>query len=256
MSSTSNPYSSDVMVEVKRLSIRFKLSWEKSRKLTDSIARKIHALVSGRRTQYFDAVKEASFEARRGDIIGLIGPNGSGKSTLLRAISGIYHPDSGEVICRGRISTLLSLGTGFDNALNGIDNIFLNGLLMGLPLHAIEQSLPAIVDFADLGDHIYKPMRYYSSGMISRLGFAMVLAVEPDILLIDEIFSVGDIAFQRKSERVMHELLEKTACQLIVTHDLDLVEGHCNRAIYIRKGQIVMDGKPAEVLAEYRKDFA
>lgn len=244
------------MLEVDRLSICFKLSWEKTRTLSDSLARRVKAILGGHRTQYFEALKEITFEARQGDIVGVIGPNGSGKSTLLRAISGIYQPDRGNVRCYGKVSSLLSLGTGFDLALNGIDNIYLNGMLTGMAPKKIDSQLDEIIEFAELRDHIYKPMKYYSNGMISRLGFAMVLAMEPEILLVDEIFSVGDIAFQKKSKRVMHELLEKTTCQLIVTHDLQLVREHCNRAIYIREGRIVADGQADEVLENYEKDFA
>jgi ABC-type polysaccharide/polyol phosphate transport system ATPase subunit len=244
------------MLEVDRLSIRFKMSWDKSRTLSSTLARRVKAILRGQRTEYFDALKDVSFEAHQGDIVGVIGPNGSGKSTLLRAISGIYQPDGGAVYCQGSVSSLLSLGTGFDLTLNGIDNIYLNGMLVGMTPKQIDTRLDEIIEFAELRDHMYKPMKYYSNGMISRLGFAMILALEPEILLIDEIFSVGDIAFQRKSERVMHELLQKTACQMIVTHDLQLVREHCNRAVYIRAGQVAADGLPEEVLAQYEKDFA
>ena len=140
------------MLEVDRLSIRFKLSWEKTRTLSDSLARRVKAILGGHRTQYFEALKEITFEARQGDIVGVIGPNGSGKSTLLRAISGIYQPDRGNVRCYGKVSSLLSLGTGFDLALNGIDNIYLNGMLTGMAPKKIDSQLDEIIEFAELRD--------------------------------------------------------------------------------------------------------
>jgi len=241
-------------VRIQDLSIRFRLSYDKTWNFTDKVAQVSKKLITGVKPRYFVALEDINLEVRQGEIVGIIGPNGSGKSTLLRAISGIYHPDQGTVDKNGRISTLLSLGTGFDNNLTGLDNIRLNGLIIGMHLEEIEQQISQIVNFADIGDHINQPMKYYSSGMISRLSFAIVLAMKPDILLIDEIFSVGDLAFQAKSEKAMHELLEKASCQLIVTHSLSMVERHCNRALYIRGGRIVLDDEPDKVVARYKRE--
>ncbi len=244
----------DVKIRVEDLSIRFRLSYDKTRDLRSKIGQVIHNAMHRRKPEYFTALSGVSFEVSSGDIVGIIGPNGAGKSTLLRAVCGIYEPDEGSIECSGRISTLLSLGTGFDNSLNGMDNIRLNGLTIGMAMKEIEKSIPSIIEFADIGDHIYSPMKYYSSGMISRLSFAIVVAMKPDILLIDEVFSVGDLAFQKKSTAAMHELLAKATCQLIVTHNLSLVTEHCNRAIYIKGGKIIANGPSHEVVAQYKKE--
>lgn len=198
---------SDPRIIVEGLTIRFRLSYDKTWTLRDSLAQTARRLFHGRRLRYFTALDDASLTINSGDIVGVIGPNGCGKTTLLRAMCGIYHPDLGTVQRFGRISTLLSLGTGFDNRLNGIDNIRLNGLVMGMSQREIEAKIPQIIEFADIGEHIYQPMKYYSSGMISRVSFAIVQAMQPDILLIDEVFSVGDLQFRKKSERAMHDLL-------------------------------------------------
>lgn len=241
-------------VVVENLSIRFRFPVDQ----TKTAKAKTHELANfiffKKKPRYFMALSDVNFTVNDGDIIGIIGPNGSGKTTLLRAISGIYSPDEGTVDCFGRVSTLLSLGTGFDNNLSGIDNILLHGLIIGMPLQEIQKQIPLIVEFADIGEHIHVPMKYYSNGMISRVSFSVVLAMKPDILLIDEVFSVGDLAFQQKSQKAMEELLSETSCQLIVTHSLAFVRKHCNRAIYIRSGRLLMDGSPDEVVSKYERD--
>ena len=192
---------------IKDLTVQFALSCDRTYTLKERIA---NLLRNGRKKEeirYHVALSNVDLTIYQGDIVGVIGPNGCGKTTLLRTISGIYYPDRGSVQCLGRISSLLSLGSGFNNELNGIDNIRLNGLTIGMPLSEIEEKIPQIVKFADIGEYIEMPMKYYSSGMISRLSFSIVLSMQPDILLIDEIFSVGDLAFQRKSEKALHDLL-------------------------------------------------
>ena len=234
--------------------VRFRMSFDRTTTI-GAKAREIgRRLLKGKSPQYFEAVKGISLEVREGDIVGVIGPNGSGKSTLLRTIGGIYHPDLGRVETFGKVSTLLSLGTGFDNRLSGLDNIRMNGLILGLPKRELERKIPMIEEFAEIGDHMRVPMKYYSSGMISRVSFSIVLAMQPDILLIDEVFSVGDLQFQRKSARALHELLSRASCQVIVTHNLDFVLKHCNRAVYVRSGRVVEDGEPSKVVARYTRD--
>jgi ABC-type polysaccharide/polyol phosphate transport system ATPase subunit len=242
----------NVRIFVKGLSIRFRMSYDKPCSVRDKVREMGRRLFLGYRVAFFEALTDIDLTVCDGDIVGIIGPNGSGKSTLLRAIGGIYYPDGGTVDCRGSISTLLSLGTGFDENLSGLDNIRLNGLVLGMTRQEIECKIGMIVDFADVGDQIFAPMKYYSSGMISRISFAIILAMNPDILLVDEVFSVGDLAFQKKSERAMHELLSRASCQLIVTHNLSFVEEHCNRAVYISAGRIVADGSPSDVVECYR----
>lgn len=239
---------------IENLSIRFRYPVDQTKTLKAKAREFVQRFVSQKKPRYFWALSEVNIVVGDGDIIGVIGPNGSGKTTLLRAISGIYYPDSGEVKSYGDISTLLSLGTGFDNNLSGIENIRLNGLTLGMSLADIESKISSIVEFADIGDHIYGPMKHYSNGMISRLSFSIVLAMQPDILLIDEVFAVGDLAFQKKSQSAMNDLLDRSICQIIVTHSLPFVRQHCNRAIYLRNGRVILDGDPDEVVSRYEGD--
>ncbi len=241
-------------IEIRNLHIRFRLSYDKTWTMHEKIAQMARRIVGRHQPRYFTALRGIDLHVGEGEIVGLIGPNGCGKTTLLRSICGIFAPDEGTVERFGRISTLLSLGTGFDNRLNAIDNIRLNGLILGMTMAEIEERIPSIIEFADIGQHVHQPMKYYSSGMISRVSFAIVLSMQPDILLIDEVFSVGDLAFQRKSARAMHELLSRASCQIIVTHNMSFVREHCTRAIYIRAGQIVADGPPNEVVNRYEAE--
>jgi teichoic acid transport system ATP-binding protein len=234
--------------------VRFRMSYDRTTTFAAKAREVGRRLVRGEGPRYFEALKGISLEVRQGDIVGVIGPNGSGKSTLLRTIGGIYHPDRGRVETFGKVSTLLSLGTGFDNRLSGIDNIRMNGLILGLPKRELEAKIPMIEEFAEIGDHMRVPMKYYSSGMISRVSFSIVLAMQPDILLIDEVFSVGDLQFQRKSARALHELLGQASCQVIVTHNLEFVKKHCNRAVYVRSGRVVEDGNANEVVSRYSRE--
>lgn len=241
------------LIRVEDLSIRFRLSYDKAYTAAGQIRRAARRMTRREPPGRFTALNGVSLTAGPGDRVGLIGPNGSGKTTFLRAVSGIYRPDDGSVEVHGRVSTLLSLGTGFDNNLSGRDNIRLSGLLIGMTPTEIEQRVPEIVSFAGVEDFIDVPMKYYSSGMISRLSFAIVLSMEPDIVLIDEVFSVGDLAFKKKSEAAMHDMLSKASIQLIVTHDLSLVRNHCNRAAMFVSGEIVHHGEPDQVVDAYEE---
>jgi ABC-type polysaccharide/polyol phosphate transport system ATPase subunit len=236
------------------VAIRFRMAFDLDASFGARIREVGRRLVRRGVQEHFEALRGISLHIREGDVIGVIGPNGSGKSTLLRTIGGIYRPDRGRVETFGKVSTLLSLGTGFDNRLSGLDNIRMNGLLLGIPRRELDAMIPTIEEFAEIGDHIRVPMKYYSSGMISRLSFSIVLAMQPDILLIDEVFSVGDIQFQRRSARALHELLGRASCQVIVTHNLDFVRKHCNRAVYVREGLVEEDGSPATVVPRYVRD--
>ncbi|AXV06415.1 Polysaccharide ABC transporter, ATP-binding protein [Euzebya pacifica] len=240
-------------VVVEGLSIRFRLSYDKAFTTAGRMRQMAKRVIRSNPPELFTALEDVSLAAESGDIIGLIGPNGSGKTTFLRAVSGIYRPDAGTVAVSGRLSTLLSLGTGFDNNLSGHDNILLSGLLIGMQPAEIESRVPEIVAFAGVEEFIDVPMKYYSSGMISRLSFAIVLSMEPDVVLIDEVFSVGDLAFKKKSEAAMHDMLSRASIQLIVTHDLSLVRDHCNRAVMFRGGRVVEEGDPADVVSSYEK---
>jgi ABC-2 type transport system ATP-binding protein len=192
----------------------------------------------------FWALRDVSVDIPRGRTIGLIGANGSGKSTLLKVLAGILHPTSGEVTVQGRISSLLELGAGFNGDLSGRDNVFLNASLLGLSRQHTAELFPSIVEFSELGDFIDDPVKHYSSGMYVRLGFAVAVHVDPDILLIDEVLAVGDEAFARKCLDKIEEFQRDGRTILFVSHALDLVERICDRAVVLHHGEVAYDGDP------------
>ncbi|HEY5436414.1 MAG TPA: ABC transporter ATP-binding protein, partial [Candidatus Limnocylindrales bacterium] len=181
--------------------------------------------------------------------LGIIGPNGAGKSTLLQVLAGIITPSEGDVAVDGHVSSLLTLGVGFDEDLSGTDNIRLAGAFMGLDHRLVEEKLPGIVAYADLGEFIDAPIKTYSSGMRARLGFAIATSVEPDILLLDEVLSTGDAAFREKSKERVGELVREAKAIVLVTHDMNWVTEYCNRAMLIEKGHIILEGSPEDVVA-------
>jgi ABC-2 type transport system ATP-binding protein len=197
----------------------------------------------------FWALRDVSFTVEHGDSLGVIGPNGAGKSTLLQVLAGIIVPSEGEVVVNGHVSSLLTLGVGFDQDLSGTENIRLAGAFMGLEHRVVEEKLPAIVDYADLGDFIDAPIKTYSSGMRARLGFAIATSVEPDILILDEVLATGDAAFRAKSKQRVGELVKEAKAIVLVTHDMNWVTEYCNRAMLIEQGRIVLMGTPEQVVA-------
>lgn len=204
--------------------------------------------------EYFEAVKGISFKLNRGEILGIIGKNGSGKTTLLRAISGIFSADKGEINLHGNSVSLLSIGVGFQNNLSGYENIFLSGMLLGFREKEIKEKINEIIEFSELGDFIYKPVRTYSSGMYSKLAFSITSILETDIMLIDEILSVGDIAFKNKSFNKMKELISnKDRTVLIVSHNLDLLKELCDKVLWVDNGTEKMYGDTATVIGQYIK---
>ncbi len=202
----------------------------------------------------FYALKNVSFEIKRGEVVGIIGKNGSGKSTLLKIITGVLKQTSGKVLVNGKISALLELGTGFHPELNGIENIYLYGALMGIEKKEMKKKIDEIIAFADIGDFIYQPVKTYSSGMFSRLAFAVAINVEPEILIVDEALSVGDISFQYKCFEKFKEFKEKGVTILFVTHSMGQVLNNCNRAIFLKEGELIKDSyNVKDVVAEYEK---
>ena len=211
------------------------------------------AMLRGRRARYdeFWALSEISFEIPDGATVGFIGANGSGKSTLLKCLTGIYHPERGTVTVNGTVAALLELGAGFSPELTGRENIFLNGSILGMSRTDIKLKLDAIVDFAELGEFIDTPVKNYSSGMAVRLGFSIAAHVEPRILLIDEVLSVGDQSFQRKSSEKIEEFRREGRTIVVVSHSLGLVEHLCSQTIWLEKGRMRMQGASGEVIAAY-----
>lgn len=211
--------------------------------------------LKGRGTgKIFKAVKGVSFEIPKGQILGICGKNGSGKSTTLRAISGIFSPDKGSIDLHGNSISLLSIGVGFQKKLTGYENIFLSGLLLGFSYEQIKEKLDEIIEFSELGDFIYKPVRSYSSGMHSKLAFSITAILETDIILIDEVLSVGDIHFKQKSYNKMKELIsDDSRTVVIVSHSSKTLTELCDRVIWLHEGIIKKDGDPKEVMSEYEE---
>ena len=202
----------------------------------------------------FKAVKGVSFEVPKGQILGICGKNGSGKSTLLRAISGIFSPDSGSINLHGNSISLLSIGVGFQKKLTGYENIFLSGLLLGYTKEQVEEKINDIVEFSELGDFIYKPVSSYSSGMYSKLAFSITAILETDIMLIDEVLSVGDIHFREKSYNKMKELInDSDRTVVIVSHSTKTIVELCDKVIWLHDGLIKDEGEPAEIMAKYEE---
>ena len=203
----------------------------------------------------FEAVHPMSFETHEGDVVGIIGKNGSGKSTLLRAVSGIFSPDSGEIETYGNTVSLMALGVGFRPDLSGRENIFLSGLLLGFRENQIRAKLEEIIEFSELGEFIDMPVRTYSNGMFSKLAFSISAVMAPDILLIDEVLSVGDAKFKKTSSPKIRTLLtERVKTAMIVSHNMDTVRTLCNRVLWINGGYLVADGRTEEVIAAYEAD--
>jgi len=203
---------------------------------------------------HFHAVKEVSLQIGKGEIVGLIGKNGSGKSTLLRSIAGIFQPDTGTINSYGNRVSLMAIGVGFKPDITGRENIITSGMLMGYTKEYILEKMEEIIEFSELGDFIDKPVRTYSSGMYSKLSFAITGIMDTDILLIDEVLSVGDEKFKKKSFDKMEELiLDHNKTVLIVTHNLETVRHLCNRVYWLHDGEIRMCGIAEDVIPEYKK---
>jgi len=231
--------SDDVVIKLQDVSLKFKFQREKIPSLKEFMIK-----ILTRKVSYVDfyALKGINLKVKRGESVGIIGRNGAGKTTLLRVIAGIYKPTSGKVTVKGRIMPIIELGAGFDMELTGRENIFLNGLLLGMTRKEIEERYDEIVEFSGLGEFINSPVRTYSSGMKLRLGFSIATAIDPDIILIDEVFAVGDEEFKEKCVRRMKEMMKKGATLLFVSHDMDAIKENCERVILLEEGKIKEEG--------------
>jgi len=201
----------------------------------------------------FYAMDTVSFEIKKGETVGIIGKNGAGKSTLLKMITGVLTPSAGTIETNGKIASLLELGAGFNPDMTGLENIYLNGTLMGFTRKEMETKVDAILDFADIGEFIYQPVKMYSSGMFARLAFSVSIAVEPEILIVDEALSVGDMAFQMKCFKKFEDLQKQNKTILFVTHALDTIIRYCGRSIVINNGQLIADTTPKEGVDIFKK---
>lgn len=201
----------------------------------------------------FLALKNVSFDINQGEILGIVGKNGSGKSTILKIITNVLTPTSGSVEVNGKIAALLELGAGFNMEYTGIENIYLNGQMIGFTKEEMDEKLEDIISFADIGDHINQPVKTYSSGMFARLAFSVAISVEPDILIVDEALSVGDVFFQNKCYKKFEDFREAGKTILFVTHDMGSVIKYCNRCILLNAGEKVAEGAPRDIVDLYKK---
>lgn len=236
----------NVAITVKDVTVRY-------RSMKSFKIKSIFSLLK-RKREIFTALQDISFEIETGEIIGIVGTNGSGKSTLLRTLAGVFNPDEGKIELHDKTIALLSIGVGFQGNLSGYENIFLSGLLLGYTEKEIQSKVKEIIEFSELGEFIYKPVRTYSSGMYSKLAFSVAVLLKSDILLIDEVLSVGDIQFREKSFNKMKEIIsDKEKTVIIVSHSMDMVEKLCDKVIWINKGKIMEFGETKVVLRNYCK---
>ena len=241
--------SSRIAIRLENVTQRFRVIQERPDTL-----RELFAKFMRHETNYhdFDAIRNLSLEVPSGQMLGLIGRNGSGKSTLLKLVAGVYRPTAGRVSVDGSLAPLIELGAGFHHELTGRENILLNGLLMGYSKNEMKAREQSIIDFADIGEFIDAPIKQYSSGMHTRLAFAVATEVDPDILLVDEILAVGDSAFQQKCFARIEKFRRAGKTILFVSHNMIQVTDHCDRALLLDKGSLIADGAPAEVVSFYK----
>lgn len=238
----------DTMVSVKNVSMRFNLSTEK----VDSVKEYFIRLTKGTlKFEEFWALNDVSLEIKKGDFYGLVGLNGSGKSTLLKTIAGVLKPTKGSVTVNGTIAPLIELGAGFDLDLTARENIYLNGAVLGFSKKFMDEHFQDIVDFSELQNFLDVPLKNYSSGMVARIAFAIATVTDPDILIADEILSVGDYTFQQKCEKRMKELMEKGTTIILVSHSIEQVRELCNKVTWLEKGNVIMTGDAQEVCDAY-----
>ena len=249
----AQPSNTEYAIEVNDVTMIFNMASEALNNLKEYFIK----LVKGElHFKEFRALKHVSFKIPKGSVVGLVGTNGSGKSTMLKIIAGVLEPSEGECVVRGNIAPLIELGAGFDMELTARENIYLNGALLGYTKAFIDSHLDEIVEFAELHDFMDMPLKNYSSGMVARIAFAIATITEPDILIVDETLSVGDVFFQEKCERrIKHFIDSGNVTVLFVSHSMDQVERLCKTAIWIEKGEKRMEGPVDEVCKAYRHQF-
>ena len=236
----------DIIIKAEKLSKSYKV-------FNSPIDRVIEALTPfyGKRHHVFPALEDLNFEIRKGDVVGIVGKNGSGKSTLLKILTGVVTPTSGNFFVNGKVSALLELGAGFNPELSGIDNIYFNTMLLGFSKEEIDTKLDDILTFADIGDFAFQPIKTYSSGMFMRLAFAVAVSVEPDVFIVDEAMSVGDIFFQQKCFKKMRQLISSGVTILLVSHDMKTLQNLCTKTILLNGGKLLHIGCPIETASMY-----
>lgn len=238
------------VVELTDVTVRYRVPRERYRTFKEFAIRRVQG-----RVQFEDllALDGVNLQVHKGEVFGLVGANGAGKTTLLRLVARVMRPTQGRVIVRGRVAPLLAMGAGFHPELTGRENVFLNGALLGYTRRQIEESMDWIVEFSELRAFIDAPLRTYSSGMMARLGFAVATAQMPDVLIVDEVLSVGDIAFQEKSAARIREFREAGATILLVSHSMAAVKKMCSRAAWLDHGRVIEMGEAAQVVEKFEK---
>lgn len=240
------------MVEVNNVTVRYKMANDKVSSLKEFIIKKAKKEIT---ENEFLALNDVSFTVDKGDVIGIVGRNGAGKSTLLKIVSGIQKPASGNVVLHGRVVPMLELGAGFDMELSGKENVYLNGAVLGYTKEFLDERYEDILAFSELGDFINMPVRNYSSGMVARLAFSIASQVNPEILIVDEVLSVGDENFQKKSRDRMVELMSGGSTVLFVSHNINQIKDICNKAVWLSHGQVVMTGDSETVCDKYKESL-
>ena len=242
-----NENNDEVVVKIENLCKEYKMFDKKTDRL-------IEAVIPGvNRHKVFKALDNFSLTIGKGEVLGILGKNGAGKSTLLKIITGVVTPTSGNVEIKGKISSLLELGAAFNMELTGVENIYQHGEVMGLSKEEIEKKKPEIIEFADIGDHLYQPVKTYSSGMFARLAFACAINVDPDILIVDEVLSVGDMAFQLKCFKKFEQLKKSGKTIIFVTHSINDILNNCSKTIIMNEGKKIFDGDVKEGVENYKK---
>lgn len=247
----SGANSSPVAIDVKNVTVAYRSYKERPTSLKESIIRLAKQGVL-KHYSTFNALQDVSFQMPRGMVLGIIGSNGSGKSTLLKVLSRVLRPRRGSVTLQGTVGSLIELGVGFDQEMNAIENIYLNGSLHRRSSAVMKERLPHILEFAELDEFATTPIKYYSSGMLARLGFAVAIDIQPDILLVDEVLGVGDERFQQKCQGVFQGLFDSDKTVVLVSHDLKMLAEKTHRIILLSRGQIVYSGDPETAIAMYR----
>lgn len=240
----------EIAIEVENISMKYTLMSGKINSLKHFFIQTINRKI---KYEEFSALTNVSFSVKKGEVLGIVGLNGAGKSTLLKIVAGILKPSSGTIVRHGSVVPLIELGGGFNGELTGIENIYLNGMLLGYSRNFIKNKLEEIIEFSELGDFIKSPVKTYSSGMKARLGFSVATLVKPDILIVDEVLSVGDHKFKEKSETKMKSLMGSGTTVLFVSHSIDQMKSMCDRIIWLEKGRLKEIGPAEEVCERYKR---
>ena len=239
------------MINVENVSMKFNLEIERNFSVKQFFINLFKFPKKKVKSEDFWALKNVTFEVKKGEVIGIIGSNGAGKSTLLKVIAGVMKPTTGKITVNGNLCPMIELGTGFDVELTARENIYLNGAVLGYTKEFIEKKFNEIIEFSELREFLDVPVKNFSSGMIARLAFSIATIVEPEVLIVDEILSIGDIAFQAKSEEKMKNLINGGTTVLFVSHSMDQIKSLCDRVIWLEQGKVVKIGKAEDVCREF-----